>query len=265
MSRPDSIALLRALVDAHAQGSPSDGRREPVLCLHWQGGSALQHQHTVPEGGWPDFDDALLEELRSQGLLDIGGWGADVWELTPTELGRKTVEQHDRAMSTSSAADLGGVLAAIEAQSSAGNKLAWSAVRPVLAALRAYWEAAGFSPYGVQLPPLLAALPDEHENLVRATVLQLIGGGYLSQTGNLAVGGIPIEVAITERAHAVLDGWPGAAPEELVENLVAVLTTAAATEPDPARQGRLERVLETVRELGVATASEVLSKVLLGR
>ena len=97
MSRPDSIALLRAIVDAHAQGSPSDGRREPVLCLHWQGGSALQHQHTVPEGGWPDFDDALLEELRSQGLLDIGGWGADVWELTPTELGRTTVEQHDRA------------------------------------------------------------------------------------------------------------------------------------------------------------------------
>jgi hypothetical protein len=61
-----------------------------------------------------------------------------------------------------------------------------------------------------------------------------------------------------------IDGWPGGAPEELVENLLAVLRAAAATETDPARKGRLERLIETIREVGVATAGEVLSKVVLG-
>ena len=59
-----------------------------------------------------------------------------------------------------------------------------------------------------------------------ATVRALVDGGYLVPTGVLSgqvtddkgrVTEIPGEVAITEKAHAILDGWPGAAPEEIVE------------------------------------------------
>ena len=71
-------------------------------------------------------------------------------------------------------------------------------------------------------------------------------------------------MTITEKAHTVLDGWPGAAPEELVENLLTVLTVAAADETDPARKRRLERLAKTIREVGISVTSEVIAKVLTG-
>ena len=75
---------------------------------------------------------------------------------------------------------------------------------------------------------------------------------------------MPAEVAITERAHTVLDAWPGAAPDELVENILAVLAAAIATEADPVRKRRLERLAGTIKEVGVEITAEVVSKVLLG-
>lgn len=162
-------------------------------------------------------------------------------------------------------APLDDVLATIEDQAATPNKLAWSAVRPVLVALREYWEAGGFATSGIAVPAILHALPPEHEAMFRATIRQLVAGNYLTPTSTLSANDIPMEVALAERAHTVLDGWPGAAPEDLVDNLLEVLTAEAAAETDEVRKRRPERVLDTVKELGVATASEVLSKVLLGR
>jgi hypothetical protein len=71
-------------------------------------------------------------------------------------------------------------------------------------------------------------------------------------------------VALTDKAHSILDGWPGAAPSELAENLLAVLTATAAAEPDPVRKGRLEAFVGAVRDVGVSVTSEVLSKVIMG-
>jgi hypothetical protein len=156
------------------------------------------------------------------------------------------------------------VLDAVATQAGTSSKLAWPAVRPVLAALRAYWEAGGFSPHGVALPAIFAALPEEHEGLFVATVRALVGGDYLLRMTDLSANDMPAEVAFSDRAHAVLDGWPGAAPEELVENLLAVLAATAATEADPARKRRLEGFAETVRELGVATAGDVLARAFTG-
>jgi hypothetical protein len=75
---------------------------------------------------------------------------------------------------------------------------------------------------------------------------------------------VPGEVTITEKARTVLDGWPGAAPEELVENLLAVLAVAAADEQDPARKRRLESLASTIKEIGVSVTSDVIAKVLTG-
>ena len=264
MSGPDSVSLLRALVEAHSHVHPRTGTREPMMFLRFAGGSRLQH-HAEPAGGWPDCDDAVLEELRDQGLLDIGYvGGGDSWQLTPTPAGRDVAAQYDRAMSDSPVADPADFLAAVEAQAAFGNKLAWPAVRPVLAALREYWEAAGFSAHGVALRALLHALPEGREAMFRATIRALVEADYLRSTSGLYMNEIPVEVALTERAHTMLDGWPGAAPEDLFENLVAVLTATAAAEPDENRKRKLQGTLATVKELGVSTASEVLTKVLLG-
>jgi hypothetical protein len=75
---------------------------------------------------------------------------------------------------------------------------------------------------------------------------------------------MPAELQLTDRARSILDGWPGAPPEELVENLLAVLAHEAQQEQDPVRKSRLEKVGATVKELGVSTASEVIAKVLTG-
>lgn len=125
-------------------------------------------------------------------------------------------------------------------QASAGSKLAWPAVRPVLSALRTYWEAAGFSPHGIQLAPVLHTLPDEHRGLFSATVRALERGRYIEAPGVLAIGGLPAEVDLTDRTHEMLDGWPGAAPEDLVENLLAVLAERIEDEPDTSKKRRLK-------------------------
>jgi hypothetical protein len=71
----------------------------------------------------------------------------------------------------------------------------------------------------------------------------------------------PIEVTLTDKTRAILDGWPGATPNEFVENLLAVLTFAAVNEGDPERRGRLEGLLVAIKEVGVSLTSEVLAKV----
>lgn len=117
---------------------------------------------------------------------------------------------------------------------------------------------------GIQLRPLLVSVPDEQHGLFTATIRALIEGDYLRSPSDISVNDLPSEVALTDRARTVLEGWPGAAPEDLFQNFMAVLAERAAAEPDPSRKRRLERVSETVKELGVATASEVLAKVLAG-
>lgn len=260
MGDPDPLVVLAALVEAHTVVHPSTGRRESIMYARYMGGASLEH-HGLAEQ--PEADEALFEELHEQGYIDID-YREHNWNITPTAAGRGLVEQHKRIQTLEPVTEPQPVLDALAAQSESGNKLAWPAVWPVLAALRAYWEAGGFSVHGVQLPALLNVLPDEHEGLFIATVRALARGEYLLPTTDLLANDVPAEVAFSDRAHAVLDGWPGAAPEELVENLLAVVAAAAASEQDPKRRRRLEGLAETVRELGVATAGDVLARAFAG-
>jgi hypothetical protein len=256
----EPLVVLAAFVEAHATPLPRGGGREPIMYFRHFGGTELQH-HALAEVH--DVDDALLEELHMQGYLDID-YREHNWNLTPTAACRQLVEQHQRILSLDPVADPQPVLDALAAQAESDNKLAWPAVRPVLAALRAYWEAGGFSPHGVQLPALLKVVPEEHEGLFIATVRALVGGDYLLATTDLIANEVPAEVAFSDRAHAVVDGWPGAAPDELVENLLAVVVAAASSEKDPTRKRRLEGLVESVRELGVATAGDLLARAFAG-
>lgn len=262
MSGPDPLAILRVLVEAHDQPHPRTGSREPIIFSRFIGGSSIQH-HGFAEGGKPDVDEAVLSEMQVSGWLDIDYTG-NSWCLVPTPEGRHLVEQHDRVNSSEPVADTAPLLAAVTAQTHASNKLGWPVVRPVLVALRDYWEAGGFSPYGIQLRALIELVPEEQDALFAATVRGLMTSDYLVSTTALGLDTLPAEVALTDKAHQALDGWPGAAPEDLVENLLAVLTTTAAAETDPAKKKRFQKLADGVRELGVATASEVIAKVVAG-
>jgi hypothetical protein len=260
----DALPVLTAIVDAHDVRHPRTGARDAIDIFRSAGGPRIQHR--AIEEGSPlfDADDALFEELRDHGLINID-YGSGIWHITPTTAGRETVEQHQRVMAREPVADIGPLLGAIEAQSEAEHKLAWEAVRPVLAALRRYWEDGGLSRHGVQLVAVLEGVPDEHLDLFAATLQALVAGEYLVPTGGLSANGVPAEVAFSNRALQALDGWPGASPDELVENLLAVLAASAGSEPDPAKKRKLERVAETIKELGISTASDVIARVLLGR
>lgn len=260
MTAPDPLVVLAALVAAHSEPQSTTGTRLPIMYVKHLGGQHLDH-HALADP--PAVDDAVLEELSAQGYLDID-YRQHNWNLTPTAEGRQVVEQHQRVLTLEPVADVQPLLDAIAAQAESSNKLAWPAVRPVLGSLRSYWEAGGFRPHGVALPAILAALPEQHEGLFVATVRALVGGDYLLRLTDLSANDMPAEVAFSDRAHAVLDGWPGAAPAELVENLLAVLAATAASEPDPARKRRLEGFAETVRELGVAAAGDVLARAFTG-
>lgn len=259
----DALPVLTAIVELHEARHPRTGGRESIDIFRSAGGPVIQH-HALEEGSpLYDADDALLEELRDRGLINID-YGSRVWHVSPTTTGRETVEQHRRVTAVEPVADVAPLLAAIQAQFEAENRLGWEAVRPVLACLRRYWEDGGFSPHGIQVFALLKAVPDEHFGLFTATLQALIVSAYLEPTSSLAVDDVPAEVAFTNRVHEALDGWPGAKPDELVENLLAVLAASAQSEPDPAKKRKLERVAETIKELGIATASDMFAKVLLG-
>jgi hypothetical protein len=265
---PDEIAALRALVEAHAIPDPRSGSREPIWYL--PGHDEFMH-HALTTENKPDVDSALLQEMNVKGLISIDYSGSNNWKLTPTEHGREVVEEHDR-----SAGEPGPeneqIVGAVVAQLDHENPLAWQAVRPTLAAIRVCWQAAGYRDFGIALLPAARSMEDDALTLFAATIRALIGAGYLTP-GRLSAtvtdengraGMLPTEVALTEKAHAVLDGWPGAAPTELAENLVAVLAAAIAAEPDPVRKGRLEAFLGAVKEIGVSVTSDVLAKVISG-
>jgi hypothetical protein len=258
---PDSLEVLRAIVEAHNKPSSRTGGREPLRWFVRMGRSTLQHHgFTVAP---PDVDEALLEELHDQGLLSIE-YREHHWNITPTPGGRAVVEQRERVGDLEPRADVEPLLAAVAAQAEADNKLGWPAVRPVLLEIRRYWEAAGLSPHGVQVPALVTTVPDDRQAMFSATLRQLINEDYLRSTTELSAFDLPVEVEITGRTHAALDGWPGAAPSELVDNFLAVIAEEEAAETDPVRQKRLRSLAQTVRDVGVSTAGEVLAKVLTG-
>lgn len=256
------LELLSSLVSAHARVLPDSHHRESITVFRRWGRAELQH-HGFGDTEPPPADDAALEELHSQGLISIE-YHQNNWSVTPTKLGRHIAEELGRAHDEQPKADLTVLAEALEHQARAENKLAWASVRPVLAALRRYWEEAGFPAEGIGTMPLLTSVPDGTEAQFQATIRSLIASGFLGAATDIELQDIPAFVAVTERTHAVLDGWPGATSQELVENLLAVLAERAATEPDGEQRRRLERVRDTVRELGVSTASEVLAKVLTG-
>jgi len=254
------IRLLAVLVEAH--GTPlNDGTREPVDCFRAWGSCTLQH-HALPDEV-PTVDDTLLEDLQGKGLLDIA-YHRSNWRLTPTPEGRELIALLEVVQRLDPIAPLIDLQAAISRQASAENKLAWSAVRPVLGGMRAYWEEGGFPSEGVGLLAIYEAVPEAHRPLFVATVRALEATGYLEPASDLQVEGMPGLVTFTTRTFQALDGWPEASGQDLTENLLAVLDERVSDESDPEKRRRLERWRDAVRDVGVSTASEVISKVLTG-
>lgn len=262
MCAPDHVRLLKILVDAYQPPLEGGAERQPILFLKTMGGIHLQHP-ALPEA-IPDADEATLDELRNEGLIAYEYTGPGSMLITPTPRGRATVAEYERSQSEEPAADLSPLLAALDAQANSENRFAWPAVRAALVALRDYWANAGFSPYGIQLRPLLAACPEDRLPLLTATIRALLDGDYLVAIGNLQLGDVPAEVKLTDRARAAVDGWPGADPSDLVENLLAVLAERERAESDPIQKRRWQTLLATIREIGVGVAGEVLAKAITG-
>lgn len=252
--------LLCALVSAYATPDAGGGR-QPILFASWMGGYAIQH-HTG--SSWPPYDEGTLDTLSAKGLISFSKDYRGSGSITPTPLGESVAAEYARLQGSKIVADVEPLLAALRSQSVAENILAWPVVRPVLAALRDYWVAGGLSPNGIETGAIIEECPEDLEDLLITTVRSLIDGSYVAAGGKLTVNGIPAEIVLTTASRVVLDGWPGAAPAELVENLIAVLAERARDEADPAQRKRWQVLLDTVRELGVSVTSEVLAKVLTG-
>lgn len=251
----NELAVLEAFVDAYAVPN-GHGQRRSILYVRYMGGFGLQH-HGASD--WPRCDEGTIESLRRKGLISFDGKDS----FSPTQHGEAIIAQYKRGQDAALIADATPIFEAVRLQSEGDNPLAWPVVLPVLAALRDYWVAGGLSPTGIVITPLVKEIPDSLRNLLVTTVRVLGEADYLSG-GNLALLDAPVEVALTPKARAVLDGWPGAAPSDLVENLLAVLAERMRDETDPVQRNRWQSLLDVVKELGVGVTSEVLAKVLTG-
>ncbi len=125
--------------------------------------------------------------------------------ITPTPKGRLAVEQYEHSQVTDAVADVGPFLHAVRAQAETEDKLNWAGVRLVCRRFGVTGSPRA-SPRGIMLGPLLAAVPDDKEALVMATIRALIESGYLTATGVLGLNGLPAELGLTDRARTVLDG-----------------------------------------------------------
>jgi hypothetical protein len=165
------LRILRAFVEAYAQPNRGTGGREPILLLRHMGGHTLHH-HALPNA--PDVDEGLLRELMNHGWIDLD-YIEHGLQITPTVTGRTVIEDQDRVQHADPVSDMASLVEAVAAQAASDNKLGWPAVRPVLAAVKDYWEGGGFSRHGVQLGAVLRSLPDEHQALFAVTVRSGVG------------------------------------------------------------------------------------------
>ena len=252
----NELEVLTAFVDAYAV-TTDNGERRSILYVRYIGGHQLQHHGS---GEWPRFDDGTIDSLRQQGLITFAGKDS----FTPTALGQEVAAEYKRSNEACLVGDPAPIFTAVEEQSVAENILAWPVVLPVLAALRDYWVSGGLAQHGLAMKPLIEEVANEFRDLFLATVTMLVEGEYLEAAGCLSVLGVPGEIRLTTKARSVLDGWPGAAPSDLVQNLLAVLSERVRDEPDVEQRKRWQSLLDLVKELGVSVTSEVLAKVLTG-
>lgn len=256
----DDLNLLRTIVRAFEEVLPKRGVREPLDYFRgWQGGGLRHFSLEEPVA----IDETVLEELHDRGFISIEYLQRNQ-RITPTPEGRALVAHMAMVEDREPLASITELTAAVEAQAASENRMAWPAVRPVLLAIRHYWEAGGFPPQGFSIVPLIEAVEEGHRHQFRATIRQLIAGDYLENLTVVDADDLPAVVGIGPKAFTVLDGWPGASGQELAENLVAVLTERARVEEDPKRKRRLEAARDNIREIGVQVTSDVLSRVLLG-
>jgi hypothetical protein len=258
----DELAILSALVKAHEIPHASTGAREPIMFLKHSGGDSLQH-HALDSNDASGLDEAMVEDLHGRGLLDID-YREHNLNLRPTGLAKSVVAENERISDLALTADAGPIHRAVAEQLESDNPLAWPRVRPVLIALQRYWRDSGYSEHGIALTGILDSLPEEQVEIFKATVRMLMNGGFLDSSSRLSVSGIPGEVGISATAHSVLDGWPGATRDQLAENLLAVIASAVEEEDDPVEKKRLRKLGDTIREVGIATAGDVLARVMTG-
>ena len=262
--------MLRAFVQAHAQPHPNTRDREPLMFIQNIGGSSIEH-HAI-DTSLEGVDEAFLEDMHGKGFISID-YREHSWNITPTEFGRNTVAESERVFSTDAVADVEPFQLALANQADSGNPLgrppfAPCSRRSVDTGRRGGSPStASSSPPSPRLSPMISCHSSQRpygssSEAVPADRGHACGGHRGRRRPHNAP---PRRIAITEKAHAVLDGWPGPRPEELVENLLAAIAVAAADEPDQARKRGLERLGETIGELGVSVTSEVIAKVADGR
>jgi hypothetical protein len=258
----ESLRLLTELVEAYQKPHPATKAREPIFFFRVAGGSHLQH-HGLGDAE-RSISDADLEELAYGGLLDID-YGRGTWKLVPTPAGRQVVAHYAAATDTTLAGSVEAFLEVAETLHDSANPLAWDHGRPLLRALRDYWEEAGLPAEGIRLRPLIHALPEDHFGRTAALLRRLVASGYLDAASDVELQtGIPAVAALGPRSFELLDGWPSTDPSQLYERLLEAINAEAASTDDAGKKRVLQRLGESVREIGVSTAGEILAKVVTG-
>jgi hypothetical protein len=257
-----ALTLLAVIVKAF-DDSDDRGRREPLFLFRAMQADVLQHRALPPDFD-RDLDVTVIEDLRYGGLIDVDE-GRGTWRITPTPLGRQAARDLQAASETTLSAPARDFLEAVGQSAQADNPLAWPRLEAMLISLRQHWQAAGFPGDGVLMRPLIEAVPDEQRNAAVVALRALLHGGYVEASSDIELmPGVPAITSLTSRAFEALDGWPSDSPAQLYERLLAGIAAEAEATTDPERKRRLQKVGESLRELGVNTASEVLSKVILG-
>jgi hypothetical protein len=129
--------------------------------------------------------------------------------------------------------------------------LDWSVVNPVLEAFYDAYTEAGAPEHGVESEPVLRMLDDPAA--ARASLRELVRGGYLEEITGVDQSDIPGAVRPTPATLQLLARWPGSNSEAALAELVSALDQAIESTP----AGEKRTVLVRVRDGLIGAARDV--------
>jgi hypothetical protein len=216
----DERDLLAALVAADQAADEAE-----LFVLTYTGNGPVIIGHP----GWPEDaappSSVEVDRLAERGWVSIERADGKGRAFAVTIHGREAASAYARQRSAA-----GGSAVVLD----------WSVVNPVLEAFYHAYTQAGAPEHGVESEPVLRTLDDPAA--ARASMRELVRGGYLEEVTGVDQSDIPGAVRPTPATLQLLARWPGSNSEAALAELVSALDQAIESTPAGEKRSTLVRV-----------------------
>lgn len=248
----EQLDLLEIVVDAYWSNEVGQRKHDFQFSTGMRTGGGLQHPALGDEERGVDVGD--IEELENLGLLNVN-WRGDLdGSFRPSAEGKRVVEEQRRIRKVAEAdkAISGG----------RGPGIGWEAALPILQAIVDLYDE-GQAGEDVSQPQVCRRLGREDNDSGVSRAFEILErSGYV--LGEMQIESLPgpLTVVPTEKALQLLAGWPTSG-DAAAQKLLSILDERIEEAPDE-EKGKLQRLRDSVVDIGESITAEVLVKLMTG-